>query len=186
MIRRTAEEINRIEFFVEIDLSTADPFGLEVGGFYDRHPLGRYLSGRASSDTGEYLTTRQAAHFVARWTHGNHLIGIVPNFDTEVLANLLRAEKLTPAWHYHLADAETMAVGWLHGVAARAIDEARMRGEEPDPGLLDRRKGAPPWNSEEVSRALGVDPPTKELRHTAMGDADWAMRMYDRITGGED
>lgn len=27
-----------VRFFVELDLSTADPFGLRVGRFYHRHP----------------------------------------------------------------------------------------------------------------------------------------------------
>ncbi|WP_029924029.1 3'-5' exonuclease [Nocardia otitidiscaviarum] len=166
MIRRDDTGSRAVEFFIEIDLSTADPFGLKVGGFYDRHPLGRYLSGLDARASGSALRPSDAAHMIARWTHGAHIVGAVPNFDTEVLANLLRAHGLTPAWHYHLIDVESLAVGWLH------------RKAEPFPA------GIPlPWKSDELSRACGVEPPTEDERHTAMGDARWAQRLYDRITG---
>jgi hypothetical protein len=34
-----------------------------------------------------------------------------------------------------------------------------------------------------LSFAVGVEPPRVGERHTAMGDARWAMRLYDAITG---
>lgn len=88
-----------------------------------------------------------------------HVVGTVPNFDTERLALLIGA---TP-WHYHLIDVENLAVGYLAGRS------------EPLPDL--------PWSSDDLSRAVGVEPPTY-LRHTAMGDAEWARDLYDAITGG--
>lgn len=167
MIRRETDGTeNEMDFFVEIDLSTADPFGLRVGGFYDRHPLGRYLAGKGVAmpepydDGAEYLSTTEAARMVARYTHGAHLVGAVPNFDAEVLARLLRDELLTPAWHYHLVDVEALMAGWLAG------------------------RVAPPWRSDDLSLAVGVVPPSETERHTAMGDARWAMRCYDRVVGG--
>ncbi|MFR9767092.1 hypothetical protein [Nocardia sp. SC052] len=176
MIRREPDGTqHQTQFFIDIDLETADPFGLRVGRFYERHPYGRYLAGTIPDfcfgikDDGEFLRPRDAAHNIARFTHGAHLIGIVPSFDTEVLANLLREQHLTPAWHYHLIDVETLAMGWLH-----AWD--RQTEEVFAPPL--------PWKSEDVSRSIGVEPPSEQMRHTAMGDADWAMRMWDRITGG--
>jgi len=40
MVRREPDGSEReVSFFVEIDLSTADPFGLRVGRFNERHPL---------------------------------------------------------------------------------------------------------------------------------------------------
>lgn len=125
-----------------------------------------------------------AAEEVAELLSGKtHIVGAVPNFDTERIALLLRRFGLTPGWHYHLIDVENLAVGWLNGVAARAIDEAGMRGETPPP--LDRSKLAPPWNSNDLSRAVGVDPDQFD-RHTALGDAKWARAIYDAITGGTD
>lgn len=181
MIRRDDTGQREVQFFVDIDLSTADPFGLKVGGFYDRHPLGRGLSGlepmpgavdfKSQPDRPPVITKGAksqgvAASRVAQWTHGAHIVGAVPNFDTEVLGNLLRENGLTPAWHYHLVDVETLAVGWLHAQAAPA------------------RPFDFPWKSDDLSRMCGVEPPSDDERHTALGDARWAMRLFDAITGG--
>ena len=155
--------------FVDIDLSTADPFGIKVGRFYERHPLGRYLSGLDPERdypgrTPAYTSPHDAAHQVARITHGAHIVGAVPNFDTECLAPLLRANGLLPAWRYHLCDVENLAVGFLAG-----------RGEPI----------APPWKSDDLGLALGVEPCPEEDRHTALGDARWVKRIYDTVmTGG--
>jgi Exonuclease len=99
-----------------------------------------------------------------------HIVGAVPNFDTERLARLLRAYA-TPnpvgwrePWHYHLVDVENLAVGWL-------------RGQFPDIPL------DPPWDSELLSEAVGVSIVPEE-RHTAMGDVRWAMKIYDRVMKG--
>lgn len=169
MIRRETDGTeNEIDFFVEIDLSTADPFGLKVGRFYGRHPLGRYLAGKGVvmpepyDDGDEYLSATEAARMVARYTHGAHLVGAVPNFDAEVLARLLRDERLTPSWHYHLIDVEPLMVGAL----ASRIDVPL------------------PWKSDDLSRAISVEPPSEDERHTALGDARWAMRCYDAVLGG--
>ena len=40
-----------------------------------------------------------------------------------------------------------------------------------------------PWDSDEISRVVGVDPDDFD-RHTALGDARWARAIYDAITGG--
>lgn len=42
---------------------------------------------------------------------------------------------------------------------------------------------APPWRSDDLSRACGVEPPAPEERHTALGDARWVKRWYDHIIG---
>src|SRR5690606_13965152 len=42
-----------------------------------------------------------------------HVVGAVPNFDTERIALLLRQFGYEPRWHYHLIDVETLAIGWL-------------------------------------------------------------------------
>ena len=94
---------------------------------------------------------------------GSHWVGCVPNFDVNFVAPLMRrAGQLqkwpaTP-WHYHLIDVENLAGG--------------------------RLKLPPPWDSEALSRRLGVLPPPAELRHTSLGDADWVMRFYDAVFDG--
>jgi len=146
--------------FVEIDLSTADLFGLRIGRFYDRHPLGQALSGSEPWFDAHGMRQLEAARIVARMTHGAHLFGAVPSFDTETLDPLLRANGLVPAWHYHLADVETLAVGFLAGQG---------------------RVMRPPWDSDDLTRAIGVEPASEDERHTALGDARWAMRIHDKI-----
>lgn len=98
-----------------------------------------------------------------------HIVGAVPNFDTERLARLLDRENLKPTWHYHLIDVENLVVGWLAG------SYADMRTE-------NRHVITPPWDSEDLSRAVDIDPDQFE-RHTAMGDAKWARAIYDQVMG---
>jgi hypothetical protein len=107
-----------------------------------------------------------------------HVVGAVPNFDTERLAAVLAMHRLGPLWHYHIRDVETLARGWLHGRAAGAAggrygDAARARVALRDVDLDD---------SDALSRACGVEPPTVG-RHTALGDVRWAMALHDSITG---
>jgi hypothetical protein len=185
IIRRDDSGERTFQCFVDIDLSTADPFGLRIGRFHERHPLGRYLASHdedepealyvASTDQGEYLTRYAAACQVVRFTHGAHWVGAVPNFDTETLAALLRGERLTPAWHYHLVDVEALAVGYLNSEAQRDVSDIAAGGADR-PTL--------PWKSDELSLACGVQPPSEQERHTALGDCRWAQRLYDVITRG--
>jgi hypothetical protein len=157
------------------DLSNADPFGLKVGGFYERH----WQYGNKGS-TPLVASEETAARIVEEATRGAHIVGVVPNFDTETLDAMLRRHRLIPAWHYHLIDVEALAVGYLHG----RITEARMHVGDEAP--MDRWTTALPlpWRSDDLSRACGVEPPSEEDRHTALGDALWAKRWYDAIVGG--
>lgn len=88
-----------------------------------------------------------------------HIVGAVPNFDTERIALLLRRFGLTPGWHYHLCCVENLVVGYL-----AAQGEAL----------------APPWSSDDLSTRMGVDV-EKYDRHTALGDAKWARDLYDAV-----
>lgn len=164
MIRRNPGGPDQeISFFVDIDLSTADPFGLKVGRFYERHPLGKSLAGPAKDEkrgliggfrAANAVSAYEGALTVAQWTHGATIVGAVPNFDAEVLGNLLRAEGLTPAWHYHLVDVETLAAGAL--------------------GM------APPWNFDKVLAEFGLEYDEAD-RHTALGDARMVRDLYDAV-----
>ena len=101
------------------------------------------------------------------------VIGCNVSFDTERLALLLRAHGHDPDWHYHLLDVEAMAVGWLAATARH-----RRLPPSTAPDLL---AAGPPWRSDDLSIACDVQPPDNGVRHTAMGDAEWAMHWYDRI-----
>ena len=96
---------------------------------------------------------------------GAHIVGAVPDFDARHLTSLYRRFGVEPPrWHYHLIDVEAMAVGWLHG-------------QFSDPNITL------PWRSDDLSRACGVEPPSEDERHTALGDARWAARWYRTLTG---
>ena len=104
-----------------------------------------------------------------------HVVGAVPNFDTERIGCLFRAHQTDVPWHHHLIDVETLAVGYLMGqdeiLAGIGGDDAP---DAPFPG--------PPWDSDDLSRAVGVDP-DEFARHTAMGDCRWALALYDTVMG---
>jgi hypothetical protein len=176
-------------FLGDVDLSRADLRGLHVGGFYDRHPL---FNGQHTNHSGaerswysanpfgghadyRILSEAQAARHVEKWTRGAHLVGAVPSFDAETLSGLLRHHHLVPSWHHHLIDVEALALGYLRAqlTFAPAADVIDLPTDVADL----------PWSSDDLSRAIGVEPPTDE-RHTAMGDARWAKAIYERVMGG--
>ena len=93
-----------------------------------------------------------------------HVVGAVPNFDTERLMRMfdIVIDQTKAPWHYHLIDVENLAVGYL---AAKGTTVPR------------------PWNSDDISRLVGIEPPT-DARHTAMGDTEWARDLYDAVMDG--
>lgn len=124
-----------------------------------------------STCSARIVTRSQASYRIHQLTDGAHIVGAVPNFDTERLALMLREHNLTPRWHYHLICVEALAVGWIHGRYGTK-DEA------------ERQAVSLPWRSDDLSHACGVEPPGDGVRHTAMGDARWARDLYDAIVGG--
>lgn len=108
------------------------------------------------------ITRKHAMTQAHSITAGAHIVGAVPNFDTERIAIGMRKIGLEPAWHYHLIDVENISVGFLsaHGLVTPLL----------------------PWDSDELSVAVGVDP-NIFIRHTALGDVLWARAIYDKIIG---
>lgn len=169
MIRREEDGAEtEVSFFVDVDLAGADPKALEVGRFYERHPYGRYLSGRVKeAPTADPVVTLPfvrpgepefhrpawAAEIVARLTYGAHIVGAVPSFDSEMLAALLRSHRLVPAWHHRLVCVESVTSGHLH----RYVGGLRRCAE-----------------------ALGIEVPV-DGEHTALGDARIARDIWDRV-----
>lgn len=102
-----------------------------------------------------------------------HIVGAVPNFDTERLQRMCRERGVPWPAHHHLVDVENLTVGFLAAITSRP----RLLSPDRLPSLQ------PPWDSNELSAAVGVDP-EQFARHTAMGDAEWAMAIYDRVMGG--
>ncbi|WP_280454142.1 hypothetical protein [Nocardia brasiliensis] len=195
MIRREPDGAERrmTIYIADVDASRAELSGLNIGRFHERHPQYRTRTvesdmydpweGSGLSPNERLLSEYEAARIVEVWTRGAHLVGAVPNFDTETLAAMMRRAGLCPAWHYHLIDVETLAIGWLYGLAAHGHSSLACM-DAPIDCDVDSMPLTLPWKSDALSRACGVEPPSDEERHTAMGDAQWAMRLYDQITGG--
>jgi hypothetical protein len=175
------------------DLATADPTGLRISRYYEREMLGRLPETTAvelaAPDQGRRpvrkVTPADVAHRLARLLDGAHIVGAVPSFDAAFLAPFLRKHGQAPTWHYHLVDVEAMAAGYLHGGAW--VVERRLG---PDAGTRPRATAALPWRSDELTAAVGATVASEADRHTALGDARWAMSTFDAITGyapvGED
>jgi hypothetical protein len=149
-----------------VDLSQADPFGLSVGRFYDRHP--QYTPGGPPIDMVQ-TTGREAAQTIEQWTRGAVLVGVGVAFDEKCFDTLLRRHQLAPAWHYSLRDVKCIAVGYLSAILQRTGRASAVLAE-----LLEA-----PSNSDALAEACGVAPVPEHLRHTALGDAIWARDWYD-------
>ncbi len=107
------------------------------------------------------LSEADAAKEIDEITAGAQVVGCNPGFDLDSLrlTNLLEANGIEPNWHYHPDDISSMAKGWLSAAG---------------------RLPAPPWSSDQLSLALGVDP-ERYARHTAMGDCRWVQAQYAKI-----
>lgn len=101
---------------------------------------------------------RDAAVIVREWTSGATIVGVVPSFDTFCLTRMLARHRLTPQWCPDVIDVVPMA--------ARII---RKYGRTPETDCA------------RLSQQCGVRPPGAGHRHTALGDARWAMRWYDNL-----
>lgn len=194
-----------------VDLGRADPAALDIGYFHERRwPLADFLDDlpapfgtpHAEADCPRTVHPGRLAEWCRRFaelTWGAHMIGMVPSFDTERLGRLLRENGACPGWHYQPIDVEAVAAGYVlgraKGIALTALSTIQANtlaeaggGRVPDigqfSGALEAVKVAGlPIGSEEISRAVGVDP-DKYPRHTAMGDACWARDVWDAIAGG--
>lgn len=156
-----------LEFVWHLDLKghqmlAADPMAVQISGFDKRYP-----------PAGERTPVDVFLDQFLALTAGRHLCGAVVSFDEERLRRLAWEWGRTPSWHYHLIDVEALAVGALAGLAQGwRGPERRMRLE----AMRDL-----PWKPGELTRMLGLKPPSAEDRHTALGDARWAKAIYDRV-----
>lgn len=176
------------EWQLPVDLSRADPIGLAKGRFHerrwqqDRIGVSQLVNGRWHS------TPPNFANSFVRLTRGLHLCGAVVSFDADRLWRLLRASGECPMWHYHLIDVEALAAGFIAGSRAALAHITPSTGEAYWAGTrtLAAAEGPdaqPPWNSNDLSRAVGVNPDDFD-RHTALGDARWAAAIYKAVMGG--
>ena len=161
----------------DLDLGNADVKSLEIGRFYERHPqyqLEREASHSETEDEGDVLRMVEAI------TRGAHLVGAVVSFDADVLGQRMRAHGICPSWHYHLIDVEALAVGYMHGVNSHGHSSVTCAENCIDDNMLPGL----PWKSDELTAALSLAPVPEDERHTALGDARWAKRIYDAVMRG--
>jgi hypothetical protein len=162
------------------DMSQADPESLKICGFDSRYVLlddwdagYAFAPGPAEAANKDLtrLTRAEAASGLWAALSKQVIAGMVPNFDTERIGLWLHRwrppwlgvppgqewrARVPDPWHYHLVDVEGQVAG---------------------------RFGIPPkWDSEELSRVVGVDP-GRFARHTALGDCLWARAVYDSLIG---
>lgn len=157
---------------IAVDLGRADPVALSIGRFYERslqaNPGLEVAEGGRAAVTPAHAFAKEFAEL----THGAHLVGAVPSFDDAFLKRLLRIFHQCPGWHYHLVDVEALAAG---AIAAEAFET-----RTGDAFVEQLAVATPPWNSSDLSRAVGVDPDMFP-KHTALGDARWAKAIFDAV-----
>ncbi len=161
------------------DMTSADPTSLRLIAAHERlaatENLPAYSDGNASpvafwiSSGGEpiamdgppngFVSYQQAAQRVAWVLAGAHVFGCVPSFDANFVNIWLRRHNLAPAWHHQLHDVEDVAAGKL--------------------GLQV------PYDSDQISKELGLDTPDSYGRHTALGDARWARDVHEAALRAE-
>lgn len=171
LIRYNPETGDTDEYLWQINLTPeqladGDPIGMGIGRFSERYY-------RATAFPPDIF-----AMAFADLTAGAHLAGAVVSFDEERLRRLLLSKGVSPGWHYHIIDIEAMAVGYLNGCTAGA--NARDGGYRQTPEVAR----VLPWKSDALTEALGVPPVPEYERHTALGDARWALRLYQAMTKG--
>lgn len=172
-VRRDEHGTTEISVFLDLSMKLADPKALEIGGYYQRHPRGQWLTDATLEETDQnvgrlfttdpgpmpdgetYLYPDHVARIAQRMTHGATIVGAQPHFDTHILERMMLANQLRPSWHYRLRDVESLTAGYFrhdHGGLAKCAD------------------------------ALGLSFPEDE-QHTALGDARMALAIYDAIIG---
>lgn len=153
LVLYVVDEARELVELSQRQLALADPTALQIGGWFDRYDQGVHHD---ITDVVEYLKERLAK--VSERCGGQipYLVGVNPGFDHAMICENWTAwpDHGEGLWHYHLIDVTSLAAGRLTTM--------------------------PPYKSSELASALGatVD---DTARHTALGDARWAMETYARI-----
>lgn len=157
---QATHHIDRRELFVE----STNVGHVEGVSLSTADPMALLISGFYDRyDTTEIIEPERVARLLA----GRLMVGAVPGFDATFIRKWLRNNLLEAAWHYHPIDVEALVAGYLAGHPTHEV-------------LTDL--AAPPWKSDDLAEAVGVSI-SEEARHTALGDARWAMAQYAAVYG---
>ncbi|MFI0530285.1 hypothetical protein ACH3XX_09575 [Streptomyces scabiei] len=146
------------------NLAKADPEALRIGRFEERYKVPPYAEAAFTAHESGHITPMnraEAATAIVNVLSGAVLVGSNPGFDDRFLRKLLGPG--SAQWHYRPYDIVQLAAAKIGAQAA----------------------GPLPWRAHVLSRAVGVEPPTAEAAHTALGDARWARDVYDAATRRE-
>ena len=159
------------------NLATADPEALKIGRYLERFAVPVPAEAAWTGyDGGPILpmTRKEAVEAIMTVLRGAILVGSNPGFDDRFLRKLCGPG--SAQWHYRPIDIATLAAGRKLGM----IELTRRFGVQPLPSDEIRW----PFSSRDLSRWTGVEPPTADVAHTALGDARWARDVFDAVTGG--
>ncbi|HEY9372839.1 3'-5' exonuclease [Streptomyces sp.] len=181
VIRRREDGVD-VEYVWQIrpDLTTADPEALKIGRFEERFavPDGWDAIEFMKSGTPFRSLIPEMLFDLQEALSGAVVIGSNPGFDVAFLTKLLQAHGRKLPWHYRPIDIATLAVGALYG---RASEWTRKDCDATWYSKVAKAVGWP-WKSYDVSRHVEVEPPAKDVAHTALGDARWARDVFDAVT----
>ncbi|MEU6222268.1 hypothetical protein [Streptomyces sp. NPDC047042] len=143
-----------------IDPETVDTEALRIGRWHDRHQLPARTDQAAftGSVPAVPMTRADAVKAIVDVLRGVVLVGSNPAFDDRFLRKLVGPGNAQ--WHYRPYDIVQLAAAKIGAQQA----------------------GPLPWSSYALSRAVGIEPPTAEAAHTALGDARWARDVHDAAT----
>ena len=176
--RRTNGTTREALFQIRTSITEADPKALEINRYKKRFAVPQGTIAAEFPTNGQSpipLTERDLVLRLMDLLDDAVLVGSNPSFDERFLTKLFHDVGYAPGWHYRTIDVATLAAGYLHG----SLDQ-KAGG---DRSLFADDYPAPPYSSRDLSREVHVEPPGPDTAHTALGDARWAMNVYDAITG---
>ncbi|MFI9824450.1 hypothetical protein ACIHFC_28960 [Streptomyces sp. NPDC052013] len=141
-------------------LANADPEALRIGRFDERYKVPPFSKAAFTAHESGHvtpMTRRETVTAIVNVLSGAVLVGSNPGFDDRFLRKLLGPG--SAQWHYRPYDIVQLAAAKIGAQAA----------------------GPLPWRAHVLSRAVGVEPPSPEAAHTALGDARWARDVYDAV-----